>query len=104
VCLHSDIIKIGVLYVKHSENPMLISYFNIILPCSNAYVFVPFQTLKYVEHNGALLCPPGVREVAEIDVTFMFLCGLEYNLLYNKIYYKSSQCAHCKDSSCKSCI
>jgi hypothetical protein len=65
---------------------VLISYFNNILPCSNAYVFVPFQTLKFVEHNGALLCPPGVSEVAEIHVTFMFLCGLENDLLYMTKY------------------
>jgi hypothetical protein len=43
---------------------------------------------------GSLLCPPGCREVAEIDVILIFLCEFEYDFLYNKMYYKSSQCAH----------
>jgi hypothetical protein len=41
------------------KNPARMSCFSNILPCSNAYVFVLFQTLKYVEHNGGNTVPSG---------------------------------------------
>jgi hypothetical protein len=62
VCLHNDVIKIGVLYVKYSGGekiPVLISYFHNIFPYSNAYVFVQFQTLKFVGHYGSSAVPSG---------------------------------------------